>query len=183
MTVGPLGVERKQISIQRAEPDPEDIGSVTSDYLTDKSATVARSMDNPLDRNTILAKRHNGGVGLLAPEVAFVLEPLRAGQQLPIDRCCSDLDPDRPHGFPHSAKERCAGVLEQMPAIGDLNGVRQCFGNRLAVAAVTIARYDLVLRMGAEPSLNRGAFPIWQERHDPAALQIANDRPLAVEPQ
>ena len=51
---------------------------------------------------------------------------------------------------------------------------------RFVIAAATIARYDVDLRMGGEPSLNGRHFAIGQERPDTAALKIANDRPIAM---
>ena len=67
-----------------------------------------------------------------------------------------------------------------MPAVGDLKGVRQRLGGRLAIAAATIARHDRDLRMSAEPRFDGCPLAIGQERHDAPAFQIADDRPIAM---
>src|ERR1035438_3395866 len=59
---GPLSVEPRQIRIQRAEPDPEDVGPVTSNYLAHQSAAIARQADDLLYRNAVLDECHDGGV-------------------------------------------------------------------------------------------------------------------------
>src|ERR1019366_6639665 len=176
----PLGVEPRQMRIQRAEPDPEDVGPVTSNYFTHKSAAITRQADDLLYRNAVLGECQDGGVGLLTPEIAFVLEPLRAGEQLRIDCRCSDRHPDRTHGLAHGVKKRRARVLDQIPAVGDMDSMGQRLGHRLTISSAPVPRNNLDLRMSREPSLDGCDFPIWQKRHDSSALQIANDRPIAM---
>jgi hypothetical protein len=49
-----------------------------------------------------------------------------------------------------------------MPAVGDLNGVRQSSGGCLAITAPTIAGHDLDPGMVGETGLNCCDLAIWQ---------------------
>lgn len=85
-----------------------------------------------LDRHAAFGKRQNSGIGLLAPEVPFILEPLGRSEQLGVDQRRADRGTDRLHGFAHGAKERRAGVLDEVPAIDNLDNTS---GRAFAVAS------------------------------------------------
>ena len=61
-----------------------------------------------------------------------------------------------------------------------MDSMGQRLGRRLTISSAPIPRDNLDLRMSREPSLDGCDFPIWQKRHDPSALQITNDRPIAM---
>ena len=67
-----------------------------------------------------------------------------------------------------------------MPAICDLDGVGQSARGCLTVAAAAIARHDLDPGMPGKPGLDRRDLAVGQELHDPAPLQIADDRSIAM---
>jgi hypothetical protein len=67
-----------------------------------------------------------------------------------------------------------------MPAISDLYGVRQRPGGRLTITAAAIAGHDLDPGMIGEPGSNRRDLAIWQQRHDPSLLKVADNRSVAA---
>ena len=77
-----------------------------------------------LDRGSILGARKNGGVRILPPQISLVLNALGGGEQVGIDGRRADCGADLTHRFAHGVEEGVAGVLHQMPAIGDLRRLR-----------------------------------------------------------
>ena len=67
-----------------------------------------------------------------------------------------------------------------MPAIGDLEGVRQSLRSRLPVTTATITRQDPDLGMIGKPGGNCRHFTVRQQRHDPPPFKIADDRSIAM---
>jgi hypothetical protein len=67
-----------------------------------------------------------------------------------------------------------------MPAIGDLDRIRQRFCGRFAVAAATIASDDRNLGMVGKPRLCRRRLSIRQQPHNAPLFQIANNAAVAV---
>ena len=109
-----------------------------------------------------------------------VLQPLRAGEQLRIDLAGPDCSPDRPHRLAHGFEESGAGILHQVPAVGDLHSFRQGFRRRFSIAAATVACHDLDAGMIGQPRLHSRNLPVRQECHDPAPFQVAYDAAIAV---
>ena len=71
------------------------------------------------------------------------------------------------------------GVLHEMPAVRDLDGVRErprC-GKRVTAAAV--ARDNLDLLLFGKPGLSRRRLPIRQKRDGPAPLKITDNRAVS----
>ena len=102
-------------------------------------------------------------LAVFSAEIAFILDTLGSGEQAGIDRCGTDRGTDLAHGFPHGVEKGAAGVLHEMPTVGDLGGVRQRLGcgQRVAAAAVTGDNGDLGL--AGEPSLGRRRLAIRQQ--------------------
>jgi hypothetical protein len=148
--------------------------------MPDEAAAMPGSPHDLLDRHALLQQRGDGGMRLLAPQIAFTLQPFRRGEQLRIDRDRAEGAADRPHGFADCVEEGAAGVLHQMPAVGDLLGIGQRLRRRLAVAPATIARQNADAGMFREPSLDGRGLPVWQQRHDAPTLQAAHQRPIPV---
>ena len=73
-----------------------------------------------------------------------------------------------------------AGVFHQMPAICDLNRLRERFLSRESVTAAPIARDDGDLWLAREPCLCRRRFAIREQRNRFATFEIADDRPGAL---
>ena len=67
-----------------------------------------------------------------------------------------------------------------MPAIGDLSGFQSGLRDGAAIAAVAVPGDHLDLRMGTQPSFNRGRLAIQQQIDHPASFQIADQRAVAL---
>jgi len=83
---------------------------------------------------------------------------------------------DARHAAPDRRQEGRADILEQVPAVGDLN----CLRNGTAIAAVAVASDQLDLRMGTQPGFDRGRLAIRQQIDHAAPLQIADRRSVAL---
>lgn len=118
----------------------------------------AGAPDDLLDRNASFKQRHDGRIGFLAALVPVILQALGAGQEGGVDHRCTDDGADLAHGLAHSVQKRPAGILHQMPVVGDLLGRRQGLGRRLAIPAAAIPRDDSDRRMMPQPSLGRRRF-------------------------
>ena len=69
----------------------------------------------------------------------------------------------------HGLDESGRGVLEQMPAVADLQGLGSDLGGPLSEATATISAHDFDARMGREPSRDGAALPVRQEVDDASA--------------
>ena len=67
-----------------------------------------------------------------------------------------------------------------MPAVGDLDGLRQSVSDGLAVAAAPITRDDLDCGALRQPRLRCGLFAVLQQGHDTVALEVADQGTVAV---
>jgi hypothetical protein len=141
---------------------------------------MSREAHDLLDRGSFLSLLENGGVGVLAPQIAFILDALGGGQQVGIDRRGADRRSDLTHRFAHRVEEGLAGVLHEMPTIGDLGGMRQRLGHRQGVTAAAVARDDGDLWLVGQPSLRGGGFSVGHETDRPASLKVADDCSVAL---
>jgi hypothetical protein len=168
--------------IERALASPEDIRALAAADLANEFTAVARPTDDLLERHSVPNQHRDGGINLLAPQIALILQSFRTGEQLRRDRGRADCGTDHAHGPAHRVEECRARVLHQVPAIGDLDSVRQRLCGGLAVTAATIARYDPDPGMFGKPSPHRCNLAIGQQRYDPPALQIADYCSVAMVP-
>ena len=76
------------------------------------------------DRGSIHGALKDRGVRILPTQISLVLNALGGGEQGGIDGRRADCGADLTHGFAHGVEEGVAGVLHQMPAIGDLRRLR-----------------------------------------------------------
>ena len=82
----------------------------------------------------VLSQPKNRGGGLFPAHVPYRLNPLGSGEQIGIDRRGADRAPDLPPGFAHRIQESAAGILHQVPAVGDLDGLRQRLCRRRGIS-------------------------------------------------
>ena len=68
-----------------------------------------------------------------------------------------------------------AGVLHQVPAVGDLHGVSCRLADRLGVGGGTVAGDDLDTRTGAEPRGDCRHLAVREQVDDPPALEVDED--------
>jgi hypothetical protein len=71
-------------------------------------------------------------VGVLSSKKALILEALGSGQQVRVYGGRADRDADLAHRFANRIEEGVAGILHEVPAIGDLGGVRERLGRSKA---------------------------------------------------
>jgi hypothetical protein len=76
----------------------------------------------------------NCRVGILTQKIALILDTLGGGQQVGIYGSGADRDADLTHGFANRIEEGMAGILHEVPTVGDLGGVRECLGRSKGVA-------------------------------------------------
>ena len=170
------------MAVERALTSPEDIVLAAAADLADKFTAVARPTDDLLERHSVPDERQIAALGVLAPQIALISQPFRTGQQLRVDRRRADRGTDHTHGAAHRVKEGCARVLHQVPAVCDLDGIRQRLVRGLAIPAAAIARHDPDRWELGKPSLHRCLLTVGQQRHDPPPLQIADDCSVAIVP-
>ena len=117
--------------IQGALTGAEHIRTAAAANLANQIATMSCAADDLLERHTVADESRNCGMAVLAPQITLITQHFRVGQQFRIDRRRSDCGSDAAHGAAHRIKEGRARVFHQMPAVGDLDGVRE----RLAAAS------------------------------------------------
>lgn len=112
----------------------------------------------------------NQSIGLLAALETLILQFFRRCQELGIKCLRADRLADGRHISLHGSQESCSRVLQQMPEICHLNGLRQgaCDGAAITAVAVT------------QPSLDRGRFPVRQQVDNPVPLQIADQSAVSL---
>lgn len=133
---------------QRADPDPKHLASFAAHDSANHLPTTAGAARDLLDRRPSVRERLNCRMDLFPAQKAFVLKALGRGQKCRLDADGVERLTDRWHRLPHRAEERSAGILHQMPAIGDLDCVGQCLGDRLTVSAAAITRHHTNARCG-----------------------------------
>lgn len=150
--------------------------------FSDKPATVAGVPHNLLDGRAAFESGGDVGVDFFAPQIALVLKPLRGGEQRRIDMRRAQRRAYLAHRFAHGAEEGGAGVLHEMPAIGNLEGVgkRPAGGERKAAAAVSGDNSDL--RLSSEPRLGGRRLPVGKEFDRATALEINRSVTLVALP-
>ena len=176
----PLAFQYGQIDVQRAFAYPENIAPFAAQDAPDKTTAVAGSPDDFLDRHALPGDRHDGGVCILTPLVAFILQALSGGKQVGVEGHGSDGPADGTHRSANCIEKRATGIFHEMPAVGNLHRVRQCAGGSPSVAATAIACHDLDLRMLDKPRFCRCRFAIGQQSNRASSFKIADDRAVAL---
>jgi hypothetical protein len=77
-------------------------------------------------------------------------------------------------------KERFRTVVQQMPAIRNLKGTWSTAAHAVGIGAGPIARDNLNAGMLAQPRRQRARFAIRKQVNNPALLEIAQDRAVAL---
>ena len=80
----------------------------------------------------------------------------------------------------YALQERRADVSKQMPSVGDHQRLRRALRSPLTVSAATVAANNFDRGMSREPIRHGAAFPIRQQVDRAAALEIADDRSIAL---
>ena len=139
----PFDIELLEERLKRTRPAAEDIRATTAHYLTQQPTRLAGEPHNLLDRRTLLHQCDDGSVLFLAAQPAGMLPAFGAAQHRWVDHITAHGLADRLHRPLHDGEERRAGVLHQMPSVGDLDCVRATISGGLDIAGATIPRDDL----------------------------------------
>jgi hypothetical protein len=75
----------------------------------------------------------------------------------------------------HRIEQGCAGVLHEMPSVGNLDCMRQRQCSSLTISAATIARQNLDRLMACQERRYRGSVSVWQKLDNPMPFKIAHD--------
>ena len=153
MTSGPLRIQPWQVTFEGALAQPKHIGSLTSQHPADKAPAVSGEPYDLLYGSTRLSLFEDRRVDVLTPQIALVLDALGGGQQVRIYGGGADHGADLAHRFANRIEEGVAGVLHEMPTVGDLGGVWECLGCSEGVAATAVARHHSYLWLPREPGL------------------------------
>jgi len=127
------------VCVERALPCLEHIGSSATQRLSNEIATMTQAADNLLDRQAVGGELRDCRICIFRPQIALVPQLFCRGEQLWGDCRRTDRAADCAHGLAHRVEEGRAGVLYQVPTIGDLNRIGQRLGNRLTITATAIA--------------------------------------------
>jgi hypothetical protein len=117
----------------------------------------------------------------LAQLVAIPLDALGTGQGRRIDwPRRRQRAPQTWHFRTHRRQKCCRGVLEQVPAVGHLLGLRCSLAGGRTITWTTVAADDLNLWVLAQPGDHRVALAIGEQVDHLAALEVDHDAPVAV---
>ena len=130
------------------------------------------------DRNTFTRHVPHGLVRLLSALEALVLQALRCGEQGGIKFRHPNRAADCQHLASHRCQKRGTDVLEEVPAIRDLDRPRQDARDRATVAAVPVTGDHLDLRLPPQPCLDSRRLPIRQQVGDLPPLEVADHRAI-----
>jgi transposase InsO family protein len=176
----PSLIELDEPGLERTRADAEDVVAFAAQDAADGLPAAAGPNNDLLDRHALVRQRPNGRIRLLAAQEAVVLQPLSRGQQLRTDLPGAERPADRGHRPLHCVEEGSAGVLHQVPAVGDLRDLRGGADDRLTVAAAAVARDDLDGRMIRQPRLDRSGLAVGKQVDNLTSLQIADDGAVAM---
>src|SRR5262249_60045242 len=91
-------------------PGPKDSVAFAADHQAYQLPAVASLAHDLLDGHSSLRQSEDGRIGVLAAQIAFILEALRGCQQLGIDRCRTDDAAYLAHRFADSVEKGPAGI-------------------------------------------------------------------------
>lgn len=111
---------------------------------------------------------------------AFELQVFRRRQNAGIQHGTAGRSSYGGHCSTDGGQKRIALVLKEMPKVGNLGRIRECFGNRLSVSAVPILRDDFDLRMLTQRGSDGRRLAIRQQVDDDTPFEIADQRSIAL---
>ena len=166
--------------LEQARPGTEGLGATAPHDVAHDLSCAPGAADNLLDRHTRLMELQHGSVGRDALPPAFILRPFRRCQDRGINRLTADRLADVGHRATHRCEERRAGVLHQMPAVGDLPCLRPALYRRRAVATTTVTSDEFDRGPRRQPGLHCRHLTVGKHIDDPPPLEIADDRAIAM---
>lgn len=169
-----------QMRFQRTLARSEDVAPLAADDPPHGLAVMARAPDDLFDRHALLPEGEDPRVCLLAPKISVVLQLLSRCQERGIDDGGADGATNLAHRLAHGVKESAAGIFHQVPAVGNLDGLRQSPRHRLSVATTTGTGDCVDLLLMVEPGFRCRRLPVRKQDDRPAAFEVADNRAVAV---
>jgi len=80
----------------------------------------------------------------------------------------------------HRLKNSSAAVLQQMPPVGDMDGIGRTAATAVGVARATITGDHLNTGVGAQPSCEAVGLSVGQQVDDAVAFQVNEDRAVTL---
>src|SRR5215831_7371884 len=133
-----------------------------------------------LDGYAVLRQSQDSRIGLLAAQIALILEAFGRCEQFGIDCRRPDCTPDLAHRFADGIEEGSTGVLHQVPTICDLHRVRQRLCRGFAISSTAVTGYDRDRGISSEPGLRGRGLTVRQQRDNSAPFQIADDAGVSM---
>lgn len=124
-TVLPIPFQIREPGCQAVLPKAENVFAFTAKHATDEPAAEAGDTDDPLDGHAFPSHALDQCIGLLASLKSLILQPLCSGQDARVEFGMLGHLADLRHRAADCRQERIACVLEEVPAVGDLYGVRK----------------------------------------------------------
>ncbi|MDF3856560.1 hypothetical protein PFC51_20135 [Paracoccus pantotrophus] len=110
---------------QAVLPKAENVFTFAAKHATDEPAAEAGDTEDPLDGHAFPSHALDQRVGRLAPLKPLILQPLCSGQDARVEFGMIGHLADLRHRAADCGQERIACILEEVPAVGDLYGVRK----------------------------------------------------------
>src|SRR5580704_8998270 len=176
----PFGIEPGEMRLENVRPGPEHIAPAAARDVAHQLSTATRSTHNLLDRCAGLGEGADDAIDFLSPQIALVLQALGMGQQSRVDGGAVERHADGAHRSAHGFEKRGAGVLHQMPPVGNLHRLRCRSGRSLAISAAAVARDDGDLRMARQPGFDRSRLAVREKIDYTPSFEIANDAAVAL---
>ena len=80
----------------------------------------------------------------------------------------------------HRLKNRGAAILQQMPPVRDMDGIRRAAATAIGVAGATVAGDHLHAGVGLQPGCEAVRLAVGQQVNDGMAFQVNEDRAVAL---
>ena len=186
--------------VERVRPWPVQLGLLAPCPAPHRVARQRQVAGDVADRNALLVQPHHLAMRLHAPLPSLILQPLRAGHWWRRVRVCRGRHRhrcgDRSAGgglghrlgrspecgwMPlHRLKDGSAAVLQQVPPVCDMDGIRRTAPAAIGVAGATVAGDDLNTGMGLQPRCKAVRLAVGQQVNDGMMLQVDEDRAVTL---
>ena len=175
---------KRQPGGQAVLAEAENVFALAADNPAGHAAAEPGRAHDPLARNSVVGHVPDHPVDRLPALKAFVVQPFGRREQPRVESGSADGAVDSRHLSPHGGEKGCACVLENMPAIGDLERLWQGTRHGAAIVPVAVARHDLDLGPRPRSGLESCRLPVGQKIDDLPPFEVADQRavPLAASP-
>ena len=151
---------RSAPAIERGLARSEHVVAGPGQNAANSLARHAGRPDDTLDAVSLAVQGSHRPVHLVAALPSGPLQLLGRAEGVGIDVAAGDGAAKVAHVSLHALDKGGGGVLQQVPAVGDLQRLRSALGGPLAIATAAVAADDLDAGMRCEPVPHGAALPI-----------------------